>query len=156
MVGLLALPGYKTNYDNRNYLPPDMPANVGYAAADRHFPQARMNPELLLVETDHDVRNPADMFVIDRIAKAIFHTPGIGRVQAITRPLGTPIEHTSIPFLISMQGTTQTMNQTYMQDRMADMLVQADAMQAIIDNMQQMYPLIRQLYDDHPLLGRKD
>ncbi len=33
--------------------------------------------------------------------------PGICRVQAITRPAGTPIEHTSIPFLISMQGTTQ-------------------------------------------------
>ena len=109
----------------------------GYAAADRHFPQARMNPELLLVETDHDVRNSADMLVIDRIAKSIFHIPGIGRVQAITRPLGTPIEHTSIPFLISMQGTTQTMNQDYMQDRMKDMLNQADEMQTMIDNMEQ-------------------
>ena len=85
-----------------------------------------MNPELLLVETDHDVRNPADMLVIDRIAKGVFHQPGIGRVQTITRPLGTPIEHTSIPFLISMQGTTQTLNQTYQQDRMKDMLTQAD------------------------------
>ena len=50
--------------------PTDIPANVGYAAADRHFPQARMNPEMLLVETDHDVRNSADMLVIDRIAKS--------------------------------------------------------------------------------------
>ncbi len=49
-------------------------------------------------------------------------------MQTITRPLGTPIEHTSIPFLISMQGTTQQMNQDYMQDRMADMLTQADEM----------------------------
>ena len=68
------------------YLPKDIPANVGYAAADRHFPQARMNPEMLLVETDHDVRNPADMLVIDRIAKSIAHVPGVGRVQSITRP----------------------------------------------------------------------
>ena len=64
------------------------------------------------------------MLVIDRIAKSIFHIPGIGRVQAITRPQGTPIEHTSIPFLISMQGTTQQMNQDlHGQDRMADMLI---------------------------------
>ena len=48
---------------------------MGYAAADRHFPQARMNPEMLLVETDHDVRNSADMLVIDRIARAS-STPG--------------------------------------------------------------------------------
>ena len=103
LVGLLALPSYKPSYNDRNYLPDDIPANLGYAAADRHFPQARMNPEMLLVETDHDVRNSADMLVVDRIAKSIFHIPGVGRVQSITRPEGTPIEHTSIPFLISMQ-----------------------------------------------------
>ncbi len=43
LVGLLALPGYETNYNDRNYLPADLPANEGYAAADRHFSQARMN-----------------------------------------------------------------------------------------------------------------
>jgi RND superfamily putative drug exporter len=157
VIGLGALPGYKTNYDSRNYLPADIPANVGYAAADRHFPQARMNPELLLVETDHDVRNPADMLVIDRIARGIFHLPGIGKVQAITRPLGTPIEHTSIPFLISMQGTTQTMNQTYLQNQMKDILKQADSIQASIDNMERMYALLGELNQvTHSLVGKTD
>ena len=70
LVGLLALPGYRTNYNDRNYLPTDLPANQGYAAADRHFSQARMNPELLMVESDHDLRNSADFLVIDKIAKA--------------------------------------------------------------------------------------
>ena len=58
---------------------------------------------------------------------------GIGRVQAITRPQGTPIEHTSIPFQISMQGVTQQMNQKYQEDQMADMLHQADMMQTTIE-----------------------
>jgi putative drug exporter of the RND superfamily len=157
LIGLLALPGYKPSYNDRNYLPPDIPANLGYQAADRHFPQARMNPELLLVETDHDVRNPADMLVIDRIARGIFHIPGIGRVQAITRPLGTPIEHTSIPFLISMNGTTQTMNQTYLKDRMKDMLAQADEMAKVIANMQRMYELMQQLNAvTHSMVGKTD
>jgi putative drug exporter of the RND superfamily len=87
-----------------------------------------MNPELLMIETDHDLRNPAGMLVLDRIARGVFHVPGVARVQAITRPLGTPIEHTSIPFQISMQNTTQVENQQYMHQRMADMLKQADAM----------------------------
>jgi putative drug exporter of the RND superfamily len=157
LIGLLALPGYKPSYNDRKFLPPDIPANLGYQAADRHFPQARMNPELLLVETDHDVRNPADMLVIDRIARGIFHIPGIGRVQAITRPLGTPIEHTSIPFLISMQGTTQTMNQTYLKDRMKDMLAQADEMAKVIANMQRMYELMQQLNAvTHSMVGKTD
>ncbi|MGE4362772.1 MAG: MMPL family transporter, partial [Mycolicibacterium sp.] len=72
LVGLLALPGYKTNYNDRDYLPADLPANQGYAVADRHFDQARMNPELLMIESDHDLRNSADFLVIDKIAKAIF------------------------------------------------------------------------------------
>ena len=122
LIGLLALPGYKTNYDNRKYLPAYTKANIGYDAAERHFPNARMNPELLLIETDHDMRNPAGMLVLDRIARFVFHIPGVARVQAITRPLGTPIEHTSIPFQISMQNTTQVENQQYMHQRMADML----------------------------------
>ncbi|MHA3024686.1 MMPL/RND family transporter [Mycobacterium sp. BMJ-28] len=138
LVGLVALPGYQTNYNDRNYLPGNLPAAEGYAAADRHFNQARMNPELLLIESDHDLRNSADFLVIDKIAKAVFRTPGIGRVQAITRPQGTPIEHTSIPFQISMQGTSQKMNEKYQQDMMANMLKQADDMQTTIDNMTKM------------------
>ncbi len=147
LVGLLALPGYVPSYNDREFLPDDIPANLGYAAADRHFPQARMNPEMLLVETNHDVRNSADMLVVDRIAKSVFHIPGIGRVQTITRPLGTPIEHTSIPFQISMQGTTQQMNQDYMQARMADMLTQAAEMDKTIATMEKMQALTKEMSD---------
>ncbi|BBZ16323.1 MMPL/RND family transporter [Mycolicibacterium gadium] len=145
LIGLLTLPGYRTNYNDRNYLPADLPANEGYAAADRHFSQARMNPELLMIESDHDLRNSADFLVIDKIAKAVFRVPGISRVQAITRPDGKPIEHTSIPFQISMQGTTQQMNQKYLQDRMADMLVQADEMNKTIATMERMSALTKEM-----------
>lgn len=147
LIGLLTLPGYKTNYDARKYLPSDLPASVGYAAAERHFSAARMNPELLMVETDRDLRNPADFLVIDKIAKSIVRVPGISRVQAITRPNGRPIEHTSIPFLLSRQGTLNTMNRKYNQDRMADMLVQADEMQKTIDTMERMSQLTQQMAD---------
>ncbi|MCV7259609.1 MMPL/RND family transporter [Mycobacterium shimoidei] len=145
LVGLVTLPGYRPGYDNRPYLPADVPANLGYAAADRHFSQARMNPDLLLIETDHDMRNPADFLVIDKVAKAVFRTSGIGRVQAITRPLGTPINHASIPFAISMQGTTQRLNEKYQQDRMADMLVQADQMQKNVDYLEKMLDITKQM-----------
>ncbi|MEW2483882.1 RND family transporter [Mycobacterium sp. NPDC051198] len=155
LIGLLTLPGYKTNYNDRKYLPADLPANTGYAASDRHFSQARMNPELLLIESDHDLRNSADFLVVDRIAKRIFQVPGISRVQAITRPQGTPIEHTSIPFQISMQGTTQMMNMKYMQDRMKDMLVQADEMQKTVDTMEKMLALTKEMSDTtHSMVGK--
>jgi RND superfamily putative drug exporter len=145
LVGLLTLPGYKTNYNDRNYMPADLPANEGYAAADRHFSQARMNPELLLIESDHDLRNSADFLVIDKIAKQVFRVPGISRVQAITRPDGKPIEHTSIPFQISMQGTTQKMTEKYNHDLTANMLKQANDMQTSIDSMEKMSSITTQM-----------
>ncbi len=155
LIGLLALPSYVNNYNDRAYMPPELPANQGFAAADRHFPQARMNPELLMIDTDHDLRNSADMLVIDKVAKNIFHIPGVGRVQAITRPQGTPIEHTSIPFIISMSGATQQLNMSYMQDRMKDMLKMGDEMQATVDNMEHMYALMQQLTGvTHDMVGK--
>lgn len=145
LVGLLALPSFTTSYNDRKYLPSTTPSNIGYATADRHFSSARLNPDLMLVQTDHDMRNPADMLVLDRMAKGLFQADGVARVQSITRPLGAPIAHTSIPFQISMQGATLTENMKYLHDRMADMRAVADQMTGVIDTMQRMLALMRQL-----------
>ena len=66
-------------------------------------------------------------------------------MQGITRPEGTPIEHTSIPFLISMQNAGQLQAMKYMKVRMNDMLKQADMMTAQIALMKRMYGLQQQL-----------
>ncbi len=88
LVGMVALPSFKTSYNDRYYLPTSAPSNVGQAAADRHFSQARMNPDMLMVEADHDMRNPADMLVLDKVAKNVIRVVGIAMIQDITRPLG--------------------------------------------------------------------
>jgi RND superfamily putative drug exporter len=124
LIGLLALPSYKTSYDVGSYMPASAASNIGYAAAERHFSKARLNPELLMIEADHDLRTPADMILLERVAKAVFHTRGIAQVQSITRPLGTPLDHSSIPFQISAGNTGQIENLKYQQDRAADLLKQ--------------------------------
>ena len=53
-------------------MPQNTPANIGWAAADRHFSEARMRPEVLMIESDHDMRNSADFLVLNKLAKAIF------------------------------------------------------------------------------------
>ncbi|OIN80114.1 MMPL family transporter [Mycobacterium malmoense] len=145
LVGLLALPGYKTSYDTRPYMPASAPANVGYTAAERHFSRARLEPELLMVETDHDMRNPADMLVLDRVAKAVFHVPGIAQVQSITRPLGTPLDHSSLAFVVSNQSAAQQENLTYQRDRANDLLKQAGELANTINILKQQYVLQQQL-----------
>jgi RND superfamily putative drug exporter len=119
------------------------------------FPVARMNPELLLVETDHDLRNSADFLVIERIAKAVTKVPGIGRVQSITRPEGKPLKFSTIPAQLSMSGTFQEMNRSYMDARMKDMLVQADDMQKTIDTMNRMIALMEEMSaTTHSMVGK--
>jgi RND superfamily putative drug exporter len=140
LVGLVTLPGYKTSYNDRLYIPKDIPANVGFAAADRHFSQARMMPEILMIESDHDMRNPADIIVLHKLAKEIFGIPGVSRVQGITRPEGTPIEHTSIPFLISLQNAGQSQSMRFMQD-------QVDLMGRGIELMAQQLALMKRMYE---------
>jgi putative drug exporter of the RND superfamily len=145
LIGLLTLPGYRPSYNDRKYLPADLPSQQGFAAAERHFPVARMNPEMLLVETDHDLRNSADFLVIERITKAVTKVPGIGRVQSITRPEGKPLKFSTIPAQMSMGSTNQEMNRSYAQKTMDNMLVQADEMQTTIDAMTRMSSLMGQM-----------
>jgi putative drug exporter of the RND superfamily len=155
LVGLLTLPGYQPNYNDRNYLPADLPANQGFAAAERHFSPATMNPELLLIESDHDLRNSADFLVIDKIAKAVYRVPGIGRVQAITRPSGKPIEFSTIPAQLSLGGVNQDLNRKYLQDLTANMAVQADEMQTSIDTMTKMIALMEEMSaTTHSMVGK--
>ncbi|NDJ89391.1 MMPL/RND family transporter [Mycolicibacter kumamotonensis] len=145
LVGMLAVPGMKISYNDRFYIPAHLPANVGYDAAERHFSAARMNPDVLMVETDHDLRNPADMIILDRIAKNIFRTRGVERVQSITRPLGSPIDHTSIPFQISMQTVPIQENLQFMSDRLADMLTMSDDLDATVDSMVRLRDLVTRM-----------
>ena len=143
-IGVVALPGAKISYDGRPYLPDTAPSNVGYAAAARHFSEARLNPELLMIESDRDMRNPSDMLILERVAKAVLHTPGIALVQSITRPLGTPITHSSIPFQISAQSAGQIMNLSYQQARAQDILKQVDQTSKSIDILEQQLSLQQQ------------
>ena len=120
LVGLTALPGFKPGYDDRHYLPKGTPVNVGYAAAERHFTAARMAPDITMVEATHDMRNPADMLVLDRVAKNIMRVVGIAMIQDITRPLGIPLQHSSVPFQLSASNQLIIQNIKSLKDRVKD------------------------------------
>jgi putative drug exporter of the RND superfamily len=154
LIGLLTLPGYQTSYNDRLYIPHNIAANQGYDAAERHFSQARMMPEVMMVEADHDLRDPADFLVLDRLAKGIFRVPGISRVQAITRPEGTAMEHTSIPFQLSMQNAGQVQTMKFQRARMDDMLKQAEELEETMNRMRRMYDHMVELTNiTHRMVG---
>ncbi|MEX3647865.1 RND family transporter [Mycolicibacterium porcinum] len=155
LIGLLTLPGYNPSYSDQKYIPQDIPANQGFAAASRHFPESKMTtPDLLLVEADHDMRNPTDLLILNKLAKAVFAVPGIANVQSITRPEGTQIEHSSIPFMLSMSNASQRLSLPFQKERMEDLVKQADDMSKTISLMQRMYELMQQMVGTtHRMVG---
>ena len=106
-----------------------------------------MMPEILMIESDHDMRNPTDFIVLHKLAKAVFAVPGISRVQGITRPEGNPIEHTSIPFMISLQMAGQVQMLPFQANRAEGMLKQADDMTKMINIMQRQYDIMQRMTD---------
>jgi putative drug exporter of the RND superfamily len=105
MVGAIFVPTYRQNYDDREYQPKGSPSNLGFAAADRHFTKSKLFSEMLMIETDHDMRNSADFISLDRVARALVRLPGVAMVQSITRPMGRALEHATIPYLTTTQGS---------------------------------------------------
>jgi len=155
LIGLLTLPGYQPSYNDQKFLPKDIPGSKGYAAAARHFPESKMTtPDILLVESDHDMRNSADFLVLNKLAKALFAVPGISNVQSVTRPEGKAIDHTSIPWALSW---TQANNQIFLpfqKARMADMLDQANDISTMIALMQHMQELMTEMVGvTHSMVG---
>jgi len=155
VIGFISLLTYVPQYNDQKFTPANMPANLAMGVADRHFSQARMNPELLMLQADHDLRDPADMLVVDRVAKNVAHMRGIDRVQTITRPLGSPIEHSSIPFMLGAQNAGTLQSARFNNDNSAQMLEQADELSKTIANMERMYTLTKEMTETtHSMVGR--
>lgn len=132
------LANYKVSYNDREFAPTSVESSQGYTAADKHFPPGQLNIDTLFIQSDHDMRNTADMISLDRIAKTIFHVPGIAMVQSITRPNGRPMEHASLPFAMGSMGTKLGQNLGFMKDRVADLDAMAARMGEMVTTTQQM------------------
>ena len=126
LIGLLALPGYETSYDARPYMPANAPANVGYAAAERHFSQARLNPELLMIEADHDLRDSGRHAHPGAGGQGDLPHPryrrGAVHHQAAGNPAGPQLDTVSD----QRRKLGQIENLQYQQDRADDLLKQVD------------------------------
>ncbi|MBO0884352.1 MAG: MMPL family transporter, partial [Mycobacterium sp.] len=145
IVGALGLMGFTPRYNDLYYLPQSAASVKAYNAADQHFTQARLNPDLLMIESDHDLRNPRDMLVLDKIAGAIFRVPGIERVQSITRPLGPPIQDGSIPFQLSVQSAPIRSNLNYLKDRIGDIKKITGYLDTLIVLLERQYKVTQEL-----------
>jgi transport protein len=148
MLGAIFVPTYRVSYDDRTYQPAHAPANTGFAASDRHFPQSKLFSEMLMVESDHDMRNSADFISLDRVARALIRLPGVAMVQSITRPLGRPLDRATIPYLFTTQGSGSGQQLPFNQQQNADTDKQAQIQADTVEVLGKTIDLTQQLSDD--------
>jgi transport protein len=136
------------NYDDRQYQPTNGLANQGFEASDRHFPPSKLFSEMLMVESDHDMRNSADFISLDRVAGALIRVPGVAMVQSITRPLGRPLDRATIPYLFTTQGSGSGQQLPFNQSQNGDTDKQAQIQADTVATLGKTIDLTQKLADD--------
>jgi putative drug exporter of the RND superfamily len=104
VVLILPLIGMRTGWNEPAATPAGTESNLGYAAMDRHFPANRLLPEVVTVQADHDLRNPAGLIAVERISRQIMAIPGVRMVQSASRPAGTVPEEATLSYQAGVLG----------------------------------------------------
>jgi uncharacterized membrane protein YdfJ with MMPL/SSD domain len=90
----------RVNYDDRKQLPSGDQSSIGYAALEQHFPVNQTIPEYLLIQSPHDLRTPAALADLERLAQRVNAVPGVAMVSGISRPTGEKADGHSARFFI--------------------------------------------------------
>lgn len=148
VLGAIFVPSYHVSYDDRAYQPAGGAANQGFTASDRHFPPSKLFTEMMMIESDHDMRNSADFISLDRVAKALIRLPGVAMVQSITRPLGRPLDHANIPYLFTTQGGANGQQLPFTQQQNSDTDQQAQIQTESLAVLSKTIDLTQKMSDD--------
>jgi RND superfamily putative drug exporter len=110
LVCALPLLGIRLSYDVPAFHSATTESNRGYRAADQHFPPNRLLPEIVLIQSDHDLRNPAGLIAIERVTRHIMALRGVQSVQSASRPAGTSLTEASLTHQAGLIGNQLAQN----------------------------------------------
>lgn len=103
---LIALPlaSLRIGFNEPAATPSSTDSNRGYASANRHFPPNALLPDVVAIQADHDLRNPAGLIAIERITRHIMAVPGVRAVQSASRPDGKVPEQATLSYQAGVLG----------------------------------------------------
>lgn len=104
LVAALPLAGMRVGFNEPAATPPSTDSNRGYASADRHFAANTLLPDVIAIQADHDLRNPAGLIAIERITRHIMAVPGVRAVQSASRPDGRVPEQATLSYQAGVLG----------------------------------------------------
>jgi putative drug exporter of the RND superfamily len=131
MICALPLLGARPSYDVPRFDGPGTESNLGYKTVDEHFPPNRLTPQVALIQTDHDLRNPAGLIAIERVSRQLMATRGVESVQSASRPAGARLTEASMSHQVGTIGGTLAEN-------VDSLLPQLDSIMAIQSTIDQL------------------
>lgn len=96
LIMLLGLPGVPIGWDETASTPSNTEANRGYRAVNQHFDANHVQPDVVTIEADEDLRTPAALTVIGRVTGAIMGISGVRMVQSASHPGGMVSKQASL------------------------------------------------------------
>lgn len=88
LLAALPLGSMQIGWNEPAATPSDTDSGRGYAIAGQHFAPNTLLPDVVTVQADHDLRNPAGLIAVERITRQIMAIPGVRVVQSASRPDG--------------------------------------------------------------------
>lgn len=88
LIMLLGLPGVPIGWDETASTSPDTEANRGYRVVNQHFDANHVQPDVVTIESEEDLRTPAGLTAIGRVTGAIMGISGVRMVQSASHPAG--------------------------------------------------------------------
>ncbi|GLD03928.1 transporter [Mycobacterium kiyosense] len=88
LILMIALPGVPIGWDETRTTSAKSESRRGYDVVDRHFPPNQLFPDVVTIETDHDIRTPAGLTALEQVTSAIMGISGVRMVQSASHPAG--------------------------------------------------------------------
>ena len=106
LILLIALPliTLRVGWNEPAATPSTTDSGRGYASADRHFAANALLPDVVTIQGDHDLRNPAGLIAIERITRHIMAVPGVRLVQSASRPDGKVPDQATLSYQAGVLG----------------------------------------------------
>lgn len=118
LILLVALPltSLRIGWNEPAATPSSTESSRGYAATDRHFPPNSLLADVVTVQADHDLRNPAGLIAVERITHRLMAIPGVRMVQSASRPDGKVPDEATLTYQGGVLGrrfgdTVNSLNQ---------------------------------------------
>lgn len=96
--------GHQTNWDESSMFVRANESTRGYDAVYKHYGNNAIATEYLIVRSDHDLRNTADLAALELAADAVARLDTVATVRSITRPDGKPLAESAAGYVPGQVG----------------------------------------------------